>query len=190
MQTNEVISMCQRLARKYNAPQHYQDLVQEGILVCYEILDKEDCTHPAKLYREANRRMHDFLNLDVLPVSVSAHNITRKISRGQQDQDTGNMSDLGHKWLKIVLNADAAGFDEEFITETNNTVEMYEKMQYEAYVVSVAITSLSATEWQIIKLRYFEDLTQDEVAIDMKSNKMWVSRHEKVALDKLKNKIM
>ena len=106
METNEVISMCQRLARKYNAPQHYQDLVQEGILVCYEILDKEDCTHPAKLYREANRRMHDFLNLDVLPVSVPAHNITRRLTRDAEDTEIGEMSDTGVNWLRTVLQSD------------------------------------------------------------------------------------
>jgi RNA polymerase sigma factor (sigma-70 family) len=186
MQTNEVISMCQRLARKYNAPQHYQDLVQEGILVCYEILDKEACTHPAKLYREANRRMHDFLNLDVLPVSVPAHNITRRLTRDADDTVIGEMSDAGVNWLKIVLQSEWVGYDEDYVESDLDTADAYEQKEYRKYMISVAKKTLSKTEWQVIKMRYFRDLPQEEVAKIMKSHQKWVSRHEKRALDKLK----
>jgi DNA-directed RNA polymerase specialized sigma subunit len=50
--------------------------------------------------------------------------------------------------------------------------------------------TLSKTEWQIIKMRYFRDLAQEEVANALKSNKMWVSRHERIALDKLKSSLL
>jgi RNA polymerase sigma factor (sigma-70 family) len=190
MQTNEVISMCQRLARKYNAPQHYQDLVQEGILVCYEILDKEDCTHPAKLYREANRRMHDFLNLDVLPVSVPAHNITRRITRDADDTAIGEMSDVGVNWLKIILQSEWVGYDEDYIESTFDTAQSYEDKEYRKHVISVAKKTLSATEWQVLKMRYLEELSQEEVANLMESNQVWVLRHERGALDKLKRNLL
>jgi RNA polymerase sigma factor (sigma-70 family) len=190
LETNEIITMCQRLARKYNAPQHYQDLVQEGILVCYEILGKEDCTHPAKLYREANRRMHDFLNLDVLPVSVPAHNITRRLTRDADDTEIGEMSDTGVSWLKTVLQSDWVGYDEDYIESDLDTADAYEQKEYRKYMISVAKKTLSKTEWQIIKMRYFRDLAQEEVANALKSNKMWVSRHERIALDKLKSSLL
>jgi RNA polymerase sigma factor (sigma-70 family) len=52
--------------------------------------------------------------------------------------------------------------------------------------MSVAKKILSPTEMQIIEMRYFQDLTQDEVADCLEANKMWVSRHEKDALVKLR----
>ena len=42
----------------------------------------------------------------------------------------------------------------------------------------------------IIQMRYFQDMTQDEVADALETNKMWVSRHEKYALDRLKKQLV
>jgi RNA polymerase sigma factor (sigma-70 family) len=55
--------------------------------------------------------------------------------------------------------------------------------------MSVAKETLSMTEMKIIQLRYFQDMTQDEVAVLLETNKMWVSRHEKDALVKLRKNL-
>jgi len=53
MEMNDIVIMCERLARKFNRPQHYDDMVSEGILKVYELLGKDPETHPANLYRES-----------------------------------------------------------------------------------------------------------------------------------------
>jgi len=162
----------------------------EGVLVCYEILAKEPDAHPAKLYREAKRRMHDYLNLDTQPVAIPKHNISRRLTRYIEDTETGNMTEASRDWLKAVLSSEDRPYDEDFSLSDKDHVEEYEKREYEEHVRSVALEVLSPTELCIVRLRYYEDMTQDEVAIVIGTNKMWVSRHEKTALVKLGEELL
>lgn len=181
----QVMKMCEKLAYKYNSQTHREDMMQEGILVCYEILAGEPDAHPAKLYREAKRRMHDYLNLDTQPVTIPAHNISRRLARDINDKVTGNMGESSRDWLKLVLEAEDRPYDEDFSVCDRDHALDFENNEYYAYVRSVVLNMLSATELSIIKLRYYADMTQDEVGEVMGVNKMWVSRHEKTALRKL-----
>jgi len=73
---------------------------------------------------------------------------------------------------------------------TKDHAEVFEKKEYHAYIMSVVKKTLSATELKVIELRYFRDMTQDDVADLFKTNKMWVSRHEKSALNKLRKRLL
>jgi RNA polymerase sigma factor (sigma-70 family) len=186
----EITSMCERLAYKYNSERHREDLTMEGILVCYEILAKEPDAHPAKLYREAKRRMHDYLNLDTQPVAIPKHSRSRRLTRNINDNDTGDMSKEGYNWLKAVLGSSDVPYDEDFgISDKDHVVE-YERKEYGNHIKSVVNETLSPTELCIIRLRYYEDMTQDEAGEVLGTNKMWVSRHEKAALKKLESALL
>ena len=186
----EITSMCERLAYKYNSERHREDLTMEGILVCYEILAKEPDAHPAKLYREAKRRMHDYLNLDTQPVAIPKHSRSRRLTRNINDNDAGDMSKEGYNWLKAVLGSSDVPYDEDFgISDRDHVVE-YERKEFGDHVRSVVNETLSPTELCIVRLRYYEDMTQDEAGEVLGTNKMWVSRHEKAALKKLESALL
>ena len=186
----EIASMCERLAYKYNSERHREDLTMEGILVCYEILAKEPDAHPAKLYREAKRRMHDYLNIDTQPVAIPKHSRSRRLTRNINDNDTGDMSKEGYNWLKAVLGSSDVPYDEDFgISDRDHVVE-YERKEFGDHVRSVVNETLSPTELCIVRLRYYEDMTQDEAGEVLGTNKMWVSRHEKAALKKLERVLL
>ena len=76
----DLINMCRKLAHKYNRPNDFDDLVSEGSIVCLELRAEDPEVHPAKLYREANRAMHDYINLGLQPVSIPKHNVARRLS--------------------------------------------------------------------------------------------------------------
>ena len=185
----EIVGMCERLAYKYNSESHREDLVQEGVLKCYEILDKEPDAHPAKLYREANRRMHSYLNLETQPVFIPDHSRARRLARDIEDDDTGNMSEDGYAWLKLVLASENIPYSEDFSLSSEDHATDYEEREYGAHLLAVAVTTLSPEEWKILKMRYWLDMTQDEVGVAMNENQKWVSRHEKSALSKLQVKL-
>jgi len=188
--TDEIVTMCERLSYKYNSGRHRQDLEMEGVLTCYEILAQEPDAHPAKLYREAKRRMHDYLNLDTQPVAIPKHSRSRRLTRNIDDSDAGDMSEEGYDWLKSVLSSSDVPYDEDYgVCDKDHTVE-YERKEYDDRVRAVAEETLSTTELCIIKLRYYQDLSQDAVSVVLETNKMWVSRHERVALEKLKKGLM
>ena len=186
----EIVGMCERLAYRYNSESHREDLTMEGILVCYEILAKEPDAHPAKLYREAKRRMHDYLNIDTQPVAIPKHSRSRRLTRNINDDDAGDMSKEGYNWLKSVLGSSDVPYDEDFgISDRDHVVE-YERKEYGDYVRTVAIETLSPTELCVVKLRYYEDMTQDEVAVELGVHQSWVSRQETSALCKLEVRLM
>lgn len=187
---NQIVIMCEKLANKFNSPDHREDMVQEGVLKCYELLAVDPETHPAKLYREAKRRMHDYLNVDTHPVTIPAHNITKRLARDVEDDYSGNLSEENFSWLRSILSSDNLPYDEDFGESDLDHAKDYEEREYHAHVLSVAVTTLSQDEWQVIHLRYYEEMTQVEVANQLKSNQVWVHRVEKAALEKLKSWLM
>jgi len=186
----EIVGMCEKLANRFNSPSHRDDMVQEGVLKCYEILADDGEVHPAHLYREAKRRMHDYLNIDVLPVTVPAHNITRRLTRDIDDDEIGEMSEAGHKWLKVVLSSTSGQYNEEYGGSGKDHVERYETRDFAKHVIKTAREKLTTEELEVVKLRYFGDMTQEDVANAMGKNKMWVSRYENSAMQKLRKSVL
>lgn len=183
----EIVTMCEKLSYRFNSPDNREDMVQEGVLVCYELLAEDPKTHPAKLHREAKRRMHDYLNVGLHPVHIPAHSRTKRLARDIDDEDKGDMSDLGYAWLKSVLSAENLSYDEDFGESSYDHTQSYEDMEYHAHVLSVAVTTLDQDEWQVVRMRYYDEYTQNDVANLMETNQKWVSRTEKRALQKLKS---
>ena len=184
--SKELVSMCEKLAYKFNNPDHREDMVQEGLLVCYELLAQDPEIHPAKLHREAKRRMHDYLNVDTHPVSIPAHSRTKRLARDIEDNDKGNMSKDGHSWLKSVLSADNLSYDEDFGESEYNHTQTYEDREYNAHVLSVAVTTLDQDEWRVIRMRYYDEMSQADVADVLERSQPWVSVVEAKALEKLR----
>jgi len=187
---HEILEMCERVANRFNSPSHRDDMVQEGVLKCYEILEDNEEVHPAHLYREAKRRMHDYINIDVLPVAVPAHNITRRLTRDINDKTTGDMSETGHKWLKVILSSTSGQYSEEYGASSREHVSRYEARELASYVIKTAREKLTAEELDVLDMRFFGDMTQDEVSNVVGKSKMWVSRQETSALKKLRKLVL
>lgn len=181
----QIVKMCEALSYRYNSERHREDLQMEGIVKCYEILATEPDAHPAKLHREVKRRMHDYLNLDTQPVLIPKHSRSRRLTRNIKDRDAGDMSEQGFEWLKLVISAEDRPYVEDYSLSDENQAEDYEQKDHNNYIRSVVSKTLSPTELIVIKLRYYEDFTLEEVGEVIGTNKMWVLRHEKVALKKL-----
>ena len=134
--------------------------------------------------------MHDYLNLDTQPVTIPAHNISRRLVRDITDSEIGNMGQDSVDWLKLVLSAEDRPYDEDYSVCDKDHAAHFETKEYETYVRSVVTETLSPTELCVVKLRYYEDMTQDAVAVAMGATQPWVSRHENAALGKLREKLL
>ena len=184
----DLINMCRKLAHKYNRPNDFDDIVSEGAIVCLELRAEDPEVHPAKLYREANRAMHDYINLSLQPVSIPKHNVARRLSHDINNEETGNMSEDGANWLRNILSSEAVSY-EEFSSSIPDHAEEYERADYENYVLTVAEQHLSLEEWRILRLRFWEDMSQQEVADAISSTQRQVSRIESKALETLCNNL-
>jgi len=187
MEMTEIITMCDRLSRKFNRPHHHEDLVSEGVLKVYELLEKDPETHPANLYREARRRMYDYLNFDCNGLSVPASDTARTVSRTGEIGQGSSWSQEATENLKRALSADWGEYDDD-MTDGNHATpeEILIDKQTNQVLTNIINKVLTEDEAELVILRYFEDATQEEVADLYGLTRQGVSLREKKALRKLK----
>lgn len=187
MDMNDIVVMCERLSRKFNRPQHYEDMVSEGVLKVYDLLDKDPKTHPASLYREAKRRMYDYLNFDCNGLSLPASDAARAVARGNDTSEREDYSQRGLERLRKVLTSEWYELEDDIVGADHMTPEdiLIDK-EVSQKLTNFISTVLTNDEAELIILRYFEDATQDEVSDIFGLTRQGVSLREKKALRKLK----
>ena len=186
----EIDKMCTRLSYRYNRPSHREDLAQEGMLKCYEILSEEPDAHPAKLYRAAKDRMHEYINVDILAVKVPTHNQTRALIWDLSLEKQGTMSEEGNSRLKQALSGSNTAYEEGDIASDLDQAQDYEEKDYASYMYATALEKLTRKEFHIIKLGYYEDMSQEEVGEALSMTHQYVSLVEITALSKLKTSFL
>jgi RNA polymerase sigma factor (sigma-70 family) len=187
MAIEDIVTMCERLARKTGRPQHYEDLVSEGVLKSLEVLQDTPDTHPANVYRAARKRMYDYINFDCHGLSVPASDAARAVARGSDTADREDYSERGLELLRATLDSEWGEYDEDFMESYLPTAEetLINKNTGEA-LTKLILEALTDDEAHIIILRYFEEATQDEVADLYGMTQQAVSLRENRALRKLK----
>ena len=187
MNTETVVTMCERLARKMGRPQHYEDLVSEGVLKSLELLHDTPDTHPANVYRAARKRMYDYVNFDCHGLSVPASDAARAVARGNDTSERDDYSERGLELLRATLDSEWSEYDEDFTESYLPTAEetLINKDTGET-LTRMILEALTDDESQIIILRYFEEATQDEVADLYGMSRQAVSLREIRALRKLR----
>jgi RNA polymerase sigma factor (sigma-70 family) len=188
--TETVVTMCERLARKMGRPQHYEDLVSEGVLKSLEVLDDTPDTHPANVYRAARKRMYDYVNFDCHGLSVPASDAARAVARGNDTSERDDYSERGLELLRATLDSEWGEYDEDFTESYLPTAEetLINKDTGET-LTRMILEALTDDESQIIILRYFEEATQDEVADLYGLTQQAVSLREVRALRKLRLRV-
>ena len=186
MTVEEIQLMCHRLASRYKSSD-YEDLCSEGIVACLDALEKDPHTHPARFYRTASTVMHDYLNLKKLPVSVPVSRAARAISKNGKWDGTQTYSEVGLDWLSNIIKGSHVVLDEGAHHLLDDTEESIISADLSNKLVLVMTGVLDREEFQVISMRYYEEMTLDEVAEHLETNKMYVSRVEVRALSKIRN---
>jgi len=190
--TADFSTLCKSLAKRYKNTQQFEDLVSEGVVACYEVL-AQGKTEPSDFVGAARRAMNNYTNVKnkavSIPVSGNAYNVSHAMSLDKGVETMEGMSDgtLLSLVQAMANTTESAGDDTAF---TVDHAELFEEKEYHAYIMSVVKKTLSATEMKVIELRYFNDMTQDEVANIFNVDQSWVSRHESLSLSKLKKKLV
>jgi len=188
----EILKLCKSLARRYKNQNQYDDLVSEGLLACYELRDSGSATGKQDYIGAARREMNDYNNIKTKAVNVPVANASRMASKAiSGDTETDGLEGVTNgTFLSLMA---AMSNSTELLSEdsafTPDHAEAYEEREYYIHVISVALTTLNPTEWQILKMRYLDGITQDVVADEFGLDQSWVSRHENVALSKIRKKL-
>lgn len=192
MTDTEILKLCKSLARRYKNQNQYDDLVSEGLLACYELRETGSATGKQEYVRLARRVMNDYNNIKVKAVNIPSTWAARRASKAiSEDTETDGLDGVASgTFLSLMA---AMSNSTELLSEdsafTADHAEAYEEREYYIHVISVAIVTLNPTEWQILKMRYLDGMTQDVVAEEFGLDQSWVCRHESVALSKIRKKL-
>jgi RNA polymerase sigma factor (sigma-70 family) len=190
MTDTEILKLCKSLARRYKNQNQYDDLVSEGLLACYELRETGSATDKQEYVRLARRVMNDYNNIKVKAVNIPSTWAARRASKAiSEDTETDGLDGVASgTFLSLMA---AMSNSTELLSEdsafTPDHAEAYEEREYYIHVISVAIVTLNPTEWQILKMRYLDGMTQDVVAEETGTHQRWVSRIEVNALDKMRS---
>lgn len=187
MNEKEILKICKKIAFKYNRPDLHDDLVSECVVECYEQISKGN-THPANLYRMSNRKVHDFVNLKSLPVSVPIREEARTIVRGNEIKVT-SMNEIGIENLSRAVNSTYVNV-EGYETQTQDHAIEYEREEYFNHILKIAELFLTPLQWKIIQMKYLQDMLQVDIADELKVTQPFISQQENLALETICNKTL
>ena len=180
MNTEEIVTMCERLARKYKRSDLTDDLVSEGVLAVYERLEVKPDEYPASLYRRANKAMHDYINIKSKPVYIPKTRTAESVSKGVS-YTSGSYSQRGKKNLEAALNSVSVSSDEDYTLSTPDCAEKYETADF----LNKALGSLSDKEREVINYIYFLELSRGEVGKLKGVSQQTISEWEREAINKM-----
>jgi len=187
LSNTEIMTMCTKLSYKFNRATLREDLLQEGLLVCYSLLEVEPEAHPAKLYRAAKTRMHSYVNIDILPVSVPASRDVQEALKGNDNYSRGNGTIENREWITKVLRASSTEYDDTKMCSDADQAQEFEDKEYAQFLYETALHTLNKFEWHVISLKYYDNLSQLEIADGLGVSQQRVSLVELMALTKLKS---
>lgn len=185
----EILSMCKTIASRYKRQDQYEDLVSEGVLIALELQEKEPNIAFSSIYMSVNKRMHDYLNIDLLPVHVPASDVARRLSRNP-DTPTEEMGDNTWKeesidYLKTIFKGgyvSLSDLDQPFDEYT----ETYEDKDFREKLSKAIQNKLSKEEKDHIDMRFQEGLSLQELGDKLGVSKMAVGKREKKLMSKLR----
>ena len=188
----EILKLCKSLARRYKNKNQYDDLASEGLLACYELRETGSATGKQDYIGASRRAMNDYNNIKTKAVNVPVANASRMASKAiSGDTETDGLEGVTNGTFLALMAA--MSNSTELLAEdsafTPDHAEAYEEREYYTHVLAIAIVTLNPTEWQILKMRYLDGMTQDLVADEFGLDQSWVSRHENVALMKIRKKL-
>lgn len=184
MDHKDLHRMCERLSYKYKNAQKREDLYQEGYMACLEVLGDKPNAHPAELHRAADKAMWDYVNFSGLPVSVPKNTASREARRDGKLELGRSYSEGGEEALVEAVGSVSVEYDDTSMCVPDCT-EQYEKFETDAIVATNVITKLSGIELDVVKLRYYQGMTQAETGDKLGISKQAVSKHESSALSRL-----
>ena len=180
LSTDEIVVMCEKLARRYRRPHMNEDLVSEGVLAVYERLESTPDDYPASLYRRANKAMYDYINVKTKAVTIPTSRTADSLMTGNEYKGQTH-SEGGKRVLEEALRSTIVEFDEGFMSFVVDCTDSYERKDY----VKKGLSKLTDREKQVIKMRYFDDMTQEEVSLFYGVNQATSGRWENEALIKM-----
>lgn len=199
------------IINKYKNYFELEDLYQVAVMGILKAYKKYDKTYNAKfttyaypyILGEVIKYINEFRNIKI---NKNSKLLYSKILKAKETLSQKIMKEPTNYELSLFLELDESLIDEvinentkiesldRIIYEENNNFDLYEKIGFndktiDNYSLIYELEKLPSDEKQIIRARYYEDLSQKEIANILGTYQVEVSRKEQKILKKLKNNI-
>lgn len=181
LSADEIMLMCKKLAYKYHQVSMRDDLISEGILAVYERLDKDPEVHPSKLYNVARLSMFEYVNIKTKVLNVPLNDTTRAIAAGRDVPKESTYSQAGVDDIRNALQP-SVEFNDEYVSPIESGAKGYEDKEF----IKKGLNLLTDRERDIIKSRYYDNKTQEELATKYRVTQQAVALWESNASYKMK----
>ena len=136
------------------------------------------------------KQNRDILKLTKLITKANIY-LTQKEGREPTTKEISSYLEIPEETINQIINLanPILSLDKEMESDTNlyNTIKSYEPDSNTLIDLKDSLTSLTPEEQEIIKCRYYNDLTQQETANLLGLTQVSVSRYEKRSLTKMYN---
>ncbi len=217
--TNEEIESYRKyvssIVYKYAYNNDYEDLVQVGLMALLKAKEnyKEEYNTKfstfARLYIMGEALKYVRENR-LLKIGKDTLKLGRDIRRMKEKLQQEFLSEPTNEEIALALGKSIEEVDDaikasdyvksldyELSDDENKTMNLYDSIKYEekgfdeeVIMLKDAIDSLPQEEQDLIKYRYYDDLSQSEVSKKLNINQVQVSRRETKIKNKIKNKLL
>lgn len=181
----------------------YEDLYQAGILGVLKAyknyINNGTCKFSTYAYEYIYGEMYLFvnnrnikINKDLINLSKTIekakNTLTQKYNRVPSINELSEFLNIDEKIINeaIMANKDIMSLDNSENYSLYETVKKDEKVSLDDQIlINECLDNLTIDERKIIKARYYDDLTQSEIAKKMAMTQVMVSRYEKKGLAKM-----
>lgn len=208
MTTNELIEshmgLIKNIASKFYGNDK-EDLIQVGVIGLLSAYQNFKDTHDAKFstyaYPYIFGKMYEYVNsnrsikvskglLKIYKlVQKTRYNLAQKVGREVTIEEVAQFLELD---INLVNEAMMSQQELVQLDNTSNDIDLYEVIPEKRDNLDLKLDLddsfkvLNSREKEIIKSRYYEDLTQSEVARKLNMTQVMVSRYEKKSLEKMR----
>tara|TARA_R110000868_G_scaffold409510_1_gene695173 strand:+ start:164 stop:751 length:588 start_codon:yes stop_codon:yes gene_type:complete len=182
--TDEIVIMCKRLANKYHMYHMKDDLVSEGVLAIYERLAVNPDEYPAKLYNIAKGAIYAYVNIKSRALAIPVNRTTMAVALGKiyNEGEEWRKSTYSDGGIDTIYDALQGASEYNYLhAQTEDCSEDYEVKD----TLDKAFMLLSEKESEVIRLRYLEEKSQEEVADIYGVSHQSISLWEREALIKM-----
>ena len=178
LNTDEIVIMCKRLANKYHMYHMKDDLVSEGVLAIYERLSVNPEEYPYRLYRIAKGALYAYVNIKSRALAIPVNDTTIAVALGKvyNEGEEWRMSTYSDEGIEAIYDALQGSVEYNYLhAETPDCSSEYEIKD----MIVKCMDLLTEKERQVIEMRYFDEMKQDQVGdiygVSQKTVSMWES---------------
>ena len=170
MNTTEIVSMSKKCARRYKAPNEFEDLVSEGVLAALEWIQSNlDCSKDidvasfASLWQTINWAQWKYLNVSLQDVKIPENLVRIAKNLGTPGVET-NYTKESIEWVRLLLSKGNSDYTQEDLASQGDGHLDQDIKESLDHIWSTASECLTGEEFSLLHSYYCLGSKQKDLA--------------------------